>query len=195
MDTQAGSGPPPYIPGTGALPVPEIEPEVVERWRSGGGELVELLTEVRARLGGVAAFRLGPSPTVLVTDPQAVRHVLAGQPERYVKRSHRARLLVGDGVLAATGAAWKSQRRLLQSQFTGTGMRRHEHRITAAARTTADRWDAYARTGRTLDVGHEMRRFALDAIWRALTGHPLDDATEHELTAVAGVSADSSRWD
>lgn len=189
MDTAAGSGPLPYAPGAGARPVPEAEPEVVERWRSGGGELVELLAEVRARLGGVAAFRLGPSPTVLVTDPQAVQHVLALHPERYVKRSHRARLLVGDGVLAATGAAWKSQRRLLQSQFTGTGMRRQEHRITAAARTTAARWNAYARDGRTLDVGREMRRYALDAIWRTLTGHSLDDETERELAAVAGVGA------
>ncbi|WP_312639784.1 cytochrome P450 [Streptomyces sp. RLA2-12] len=144
----------------------------MERWRSGGGELVELLSQVRERFGGVAAFRPRVAPTVLVTDPQAVQHVLARRPERYVKRSHRARVLIGDGVLAATGEAWKRQRRLLQSQFTGTGMRRYEQRITEAARTTAGRWDGYARTGQTFDVGQEMRRFALDAIWRSLTGHP-----------------------
>lgn len=161
----------------------------MERWRSDGGELVELLAQVRAQTGGVAAFRLGPSPTVLVTDPQAVQHVLARHPEQYVKRSHRARLLIGDGVMAATGAAWKRQRRLLQSQFTGTGMRRYEQRITAAARTTAERWDRYARTGQTFEVGQEMHRFALDAIWRSLTGYPLDDDTERELAAVTAVGA------
>ncbi|MDX2592724.1 cytochrome P450 [Streptomyces sp. WI03-4A] len=190
MDTEAGLGSLPQLPDAGRpTPVPEAEPEVVERWRAQGGELVDLLSEVRARVGGVAAFRLGPAPTVLVTDPQAVQHVLARRPERYVKRSHRARLLVGDGVLSATGAAWKAQRRLLQAQFTGTGMRRYERRIDAAARTTADRWREYARTGRTLDVTQEMRRFALDAIWRSLTGHALDDGTERELTAVEAVAA------
>ncbi|WP_369364861.1 cytochrome P450 [Streptomyces sp. CG4] len=188
MDTEAGPGSLPYVPGTGR-PVPEAEPGLVERWRAQGGELVELLTQVRERLGGIAAFRLGPTPTVLVTDPRAVQHVLARHPERYVKRSHRARLLIGDGVVAATGEPWKRQRRLLQSQFTGTGMRRYEQRITAAARTTAGRWAGYARTGQTLDVGQEMRRFALDAIWRSLTGHPLDDETERELAAVAAVAA------
>ncbi|MGW3195584.1 cytochrome P450 [Streptomyces sp. NPDC001118] len=188
MDTEAGPGSPPYAPGTGR-PVPEAEPGLVERWRAQGGELVELLTQVRERLGGIAAFRLGPTPTVLVTDPRAVQHVLARHPERYVKRSHRARLLIGDGVVAATGEPWKRQRRLLQSQFTGTGMRRYEQRITAAARTSAGRWAGYARTGQTLDVGQEMRRFALDAIWRSLTGHPLDDETERELAAVAAVAA------
>ncbi|MGW1050074.1 cytochrome P450 [Streptomyces sp. NPDC002521] len=188
MDTEAGPGSLPYAPGTGR-PVPEAEPGLVERWRVQGGELVELLTQVRERLGGIAAFRLGPTPTVLVTDPRAVQHVLARHPERYVKRSHRARLLIGDGVVAATGEPWKRQRRLLQSQFTGTGMRRYEQRITAAARTSAGRWAGYARTGQTLDVGQEMRRFALDAIWRSLTGHPLDDETERELAAVAAVAA------
>ncbi|MFI6695817.1 cytochrome P450 [Streptomyces sp. NPDC050433] len=193
MDSEATLGSP-GSPGSAAQatrterPVPEAEPELVRRWRSGGGELVELLSQVRERFGGVAAFRLGPDPTVLVTDPRAVQHVLAQHPDRYVKRSHRARLLIGDGVLAATGEAWKSQRRLLQSQFTGPGMRRYEHRITGAARTTAERWSGYARTGQTFDVAREMRRFALDAIWRSLTGHPLDDGTEHELDAVAAVA-------
>lgn len=181
----------PFAPqqsGTGR-PVPELDSARVERWRAHGGELVDLLAEARERLGGVAAFRLGPQPTVLVTEPEAVQHVLARYPDRYVKRSHRARLLVGDGVLAATGVAWKRQRRLLQSQFTGPGMRRYEQRITGAARTTAERWGGYARTGETFDVGEEMRRFALDTIWRALTGHPLDDATAHELASVATVVA------
>lgn len=188
MDTEAGLGALPPLPGT-ERPVPEIEPGLVQRWRSGGGELVELLAQVRERAGGVAAFRTGPATTVLVTDPAAVQHVLARHPERYVKRSHRARLLIGDGVMAATGTAWKRQRRLLQSQFTGTGMRRYEQRITAAARTTAERWDGYARTGQPLDVGREMYRFALDAIWRSLTGHPLDDGTERELAAMGAVAA------
>ncbi|MET7654490.1 MULTISPECIES: cytochrome P450 [unclassified Streptomyces] len=187
MGPEAGLSSVSHVPA-GRRPVPEAEPALVRRWRSGGGELVELLSQVREGVGGVAAFRLGPSPTVLVTDPQAVQHVLARHPERYVKRSHRARLLIGDGVLAATGAQWKRQRRLLQSQFTGTGMRRYEQRITEAARTTAERWTGYARTGQSLDVGREMRRFALDAIWRSLTGHPLDDGTERELDAVAAVA-------
>ncbi|MFD7319759.1 cytochrome P450 [Streptomyces sp. NPDC059875] len=169
--------------------VPELEPALVGQWQAGGGELVDLFAQAHERLGGVAAFRLGPHPTVLVADPLAVQHVLALHPDRYVKRSHRARLLIGDGVLAATGEAWQRQRRLLQSQFTGRGMRRYEQRIGAAARTAAARWDAYARAGQVLDVGDEMRRFGLDTIWRSLTGHPLDADTERELAAVPAVVA------
>ncbi|WP_367047784.1 cytochrome P450 [Streptomyces sp. Je 1-332] len=169
--------------------VPELDPAQVAQWQAGGGELIDLLARVREQLGGVAAFRTGPRPTVLVTDPEAVQHVLALHPGRYVKRSHRARLLIGDGVLAATGEAWQSQRKLLQAQFTGRGMRRYEQRIAGAARTSAARWAEYARTGQEFDVGDEMRRFALDTIWRSLTGHPLDAETESELTAVPAVVA------
>ncbi|WP_234327694.1 cytochrome P450 [Streptomyces sp. NRRL F-2664] len=172
-----------------ARPVPELDPLQVRDWQAGGGELIDLFTRVRALLGGVAAFRLGPHPTVLLTAPDAVQHVLALRPERYVKRSHRARLLIGDGVLAATGDAWQRQRRLLQSQFTGRGMRRYEERIAGAARAAAARWAAYARSGQEFDLGEEMRRFALDTIWRSLTGHCLDPGTEEELAAVPAVVA------
>lgn len=186
MATHAHPG---SLPPPAGSRVPELDPAVVAKWQTGGGQLIDLLTRAREQLGGIAAFRLGPRPTVLITDPGAVQHVLALHPDRYVKRSHRARLLIGDGVLAATGEAWQRQRRLLQSQFTGRGMRRYEQRITDAARTSAARWAQYARTGQVFDVGDEMRRFALDTIWRSLTGHPLDPATERELAAVPTVVA------
>ncbi|MFD8780712.1 cytochrome P450 [Kitasatospora sp. NPDC059599] len=174
---------------TDTRPVPELDPAAVEQWRAEGAELVELLARAQRAVGGLAAVRLGPTPTVLVTDPEAVQHVLGRHPDRYVKRSHRARMLVGDGVLSATGDAWKRQRRLLQAQFTGPGMRRYEQRIAAAARRTADRWEGYRRSGEVFDVGEEMRRFALDTVWRALTGLPLDDRTDHELRSVERVVA------
>lgn len=174
---------------TDTVPVPELAPEAVEQWRAEEAELVELLARAQRGVGGIAAFRLGPTPTVLATDPGAVQHVLGRHPDRYVKRSHRARMLVGDGVLSATGEPWKRQRRLLQSQFTGTGMRRYEQRIAAAARRTAERWEGYRRSGETFDVGEEMRGFALDTVWRALTGLELDDRTDAELRSVERVVA------
>ncbi|MEV7021839.1 cytochrome P450 [Kitasatospora sp. NPDC093558] len=169
--------------------VPELPLSAVEEWRASGADLVEVLARAQREVGGIAAIPLGPTPSVLVTDPVAVQHVLGRHPDRYVKRSHRARMLVGDGVLSATGDAWKRQRQLLQSQFTGTGMRRYEQRIAEAAQRTAARWAGYARTGETFDVGEEMRRFALDTVWRALTGYPLDDDAERELAAVQRVVA------
>ncbi|MGI5448090.1 cytochrome P450 [Streptomyces sp. CA-243310] len=177
---------PPRVPRT-RRPPPELDPAHVDRWRREGGEPIELLAVARELLGGVVAVRLGSRPTVLVTEARAVQHVLVQHADRYVKCSHRARLLIGDGALSATGEAWKRQRRVLQSRFTGAGMLRHEQRIVEAARTAARRWAEYGHSGHTLDVGEEMRRFSLDSIWRSLTGHPLDEDTERELTRVEAV--------
>lgn len=189
LATTAPQGVPAPSPRPGATPLPpELAPEAVKKWHSTSGAVVDLLAQVR-ELGGVSAVRLGPRPTVLVTDPQAVQHVLALHPDRYVKRSHRARVLVGDGVLSAVGEPWKRQRRLLQAQFTGAGIRRYEQRIVGAARRAADHWAECARTGTPTDVGDDLRFFALDTIWRSLTGHPLDETTNRELAAVEAVGA------
>ncbi|MEV8099913.1 cytochrome P450 [Kitasatospora sp. NPDC085879] len=182
------------IPPTGArpaagLPVPELPAEEVRRWRAAGHGMPELLA-LAARLGPVAAVRPDNAlPTVVVTGPEAVQHVLGRRPDCYVKRSHRGRILLGDGVLSASGDAWKAQRRLLQGQFTGAGMRRWEQRIADAARDCATRWAGHADAGRAVDLREEMRRFALDTIWRSLTGHPLDDRTAAELAALDTVVA------
>ncbi|MEU5400804.1 cytochrome P450 [Streptomyces sp. NPDC005963] len=150
--------------------------------------MIDLLTQAHA-LGGVSTFRSGSRTSVLVTDPQAVRHVFAQHPDRYVKRSHRARVLVGDGVVSTSGDRWKKQRRILQSQFTGRGIRRYEERIRDAARRTAGRWEHSASTAEPRDVAEDMRFFALDTIWRTLTGHALDEETYHELLAAQEVFA------
>ncbi|MGV9314050.1 cytochrome P450 [Streptomyces sp. NPDC003691] len=185
MATHVRPGPPPPA----GRPVPALDPAVVAHWRSEGGELVDLFARAARGHGGLVALPLGPRPSVLVTGPEAVQQVLALRPDRYVKRSHRAGLLIGDGVLAATGEAWQRQRKLLQAQFTGRGMRRYEQRIAAAAGVAAGRWAAAAESGEVFDVGEEMRRFALDTIWRALTGHPVDPRTEHDLASVPAVVA------
>ncbi|GAA2151121.1 hypothetical protein GCM10009760_46130 [Kitasatospora kazusensis] len=177
----------PTATATAVLP-PELGEDRVAAWQGSGRQLIALLTEAR-ELGPVSRFRLGGRQTLLVTGPEQVQHVLAQHPDRYVKRSHRARPLLGDGVVCASGQAWKDQRRLLQPQFTSTGLRRHEHRIAGAARAAAGRWAAKARTGEPTDVGEDMRLFALDAVWRCLTGLALDEDTRRELASVEAVVA------
>jgi cytochrome P450 len=150
--------------------------------------MIDLLTQAHT-LGGVSMFRAGPQPSILVTDPEAVRHVFARHPDIYVKRSHRASILIGDGVVSATGDQWKKQRRILQSQFTGRSIRRYEERIRDAAVRTTERWAAACATGELRDIAEDMRFFAMDTIWRTLTGHDLDESTYGELLATQAVFA------
>ncbi|OEJ34567.1 hypothetical protein [Streptomyces subrutilus] len=79
MAAPAGSGSLPG-PSPAGRRVPEPEPALVGRWQAGGGELVELCTQARGRLGGVAAFRRGPRPAVLSAVPAVVAGPLPSLP-------------------------------------------------------------------------------------------------------------------
>ncbi|MFJ1757213.1 cytochrome P450 [Kitasatospora sp. NPDC088134] len=172
---------------TAALrPLPELGAERLAAWRSGGGRLVDLLTEAR-QLGPVAGFRLGERQIVLVTGAEEVQQVLAKHPDAYVKHGHRAKVLLGDGLLCASGEPWRRQRRLLQPQFTGRGIRTYEPQIRAAVAGAAARWRAAAQRGEVREIDADLRYFSLEVIWRSLTAHPLDPAT-HERLISAGDS-------
>ncbi|MEV4561574.1 cytochrome P450 [Kitasatospora sp. NPDC049285] len=162
--------------------LPELDPEELLRWRAEGGRLVDLLTAA-ARLGPVAGFRIGERQVVLVTGAEEVQHVLARHPDTYVKHGHRAKVLLGDGLLCAAGEPWRRQRKLLQPQFTGRGIRAYEPQIELAVAAMAQRWQDAARAGEVRDVTADLRFFSLEVIWRSLTAHPLDPDTYQGLMA------------
>ncbi|MFJ4678151.1 cytochrome P450 [Kitasatospora sp. NPDC088783] len=162
--------------------LPELDAGAFARWRAGGGQVVDLLGAAR-ELGPVAGFRLGDRQVVLVTGAGQVQQVLAKNPDTYVKRGHRVKPLLGGGLLCAAGEPWRRQRKLLQPQFTGRGIRTYEPQIRAAAADTAERWRVAAAAGEVREIDADLRYFSLDVIWRSLTAHPLDPDTHRRLVA------------
>ncbi|WP_424213319.1 cytochrome P450 [Streptomyces sp. BI20] len=138
------------------------------------------------REGGDGVLRLGPQALVLVADPAGVRHVLAANPEVYVKKSHRLGALLGDGVITAAGEPWRRQRKLLQAHFTGPGVRRYAEAMEGAAQRVVARWRDAARAGTPVDLADETRAYSLDVIWRTATGSTagLDADTDRELRVI-----------
>ncbi|WKU48986.1 cytochrome P450 [Streptomyces sp. VNUA116] len=183
--TAADPVPSPSTPADSAVPAgpPELPAEHIQQWHRSGGELIDLLRRAHA-LGPVSLLQLGPKPAVLLTDPAGIQHVLALNPDRYPKRSHRARALLGDGVLTAAGELWKRQRRLLQSHFTVQATRRFTSAMHDAARHIATQWSHSADSGQARDITADMRFYALDVIWRALTGHGATADTLRILSAL-----------
>ncbi|MFE0648030.1 cytochrome P450 [Streptomyces sp. NPDC059534] len=165
-----------------------LDDDTVAAWSASRAPLVDLLRQARTP-GRLTGFRRSGGPAVVITEPRHVHQVLGVGGDRFVKRSHRARPLLGDGVLSATGDAWRSQRRLLQAMFTGRGIRRWEHHITGAAARVADRWADRARRGEPTDIAEDVQFFTVDTIWRSLTDRPLDHATYVDLAAVQDIVA------
>ncbi|MFI8767625.1 cytochrome P450 [Streptomyces sp. NPDC053792] len=173
---------------TDGMPPDFLDDDAVAAWTASGAPLVDLLRQAHTP-GRLTGFRRGGRAAVLVTEPRHVHQVLGVGGDRFVKRSHRARPLIGDGMLTATGEAWRSQRRLLQAMFTGRGIQRWEHHITGAAARVVDRWAERARGGEPTDIAEDVQFFTVDTIWRSLTGRPLDRETYVDLAAVQDIVA------
>ncbi|MFF0554733.1 cytochrome P450 [Streptomyces sp. NPDC004266] len=165
-----------------------LDDGVVTAWTASGAPLVDLLRRAHAP-GRLTGFRRGGRAAVLVTAPRHVHQVLGVGGDRYVKRSHRARPLLGDGMITATGEAWRSQRRLLQAMFTGRGIQRWEHHLAEAAARVVGRWAERARRGAPTDIAEDVQFFTVDTIWRSLTDRPLDRETYVDLAAVQDIVA------
>ncbi|MBD0708033.1 MULTISPECIES: cytochrome P450 [unclassified Streptomyces] len=172
---------------SGALP-DFLDDDVVATWAASGAPLVDLLRLARTP-GRLTGFRRAGRPAVLITEPRQVHEVLGLGGDRFVKHSHRARPLLGDGTLTATGGAWRSQRRLLQGMFTGRGIRRWDHHITGATASVVDRWAGLARRNEPTDIAEDVQFFTVDTIWRVLTDRPLERETYVDLAAVQDIVA------
>ncbi|MFJ2933660.1 cytochrome P450 [Streptomyces sp. NPDC087219] len=165
-----------------------LDDDTVTAWTASGAPLVDLLHRAHTP-GRLTGFRRGGRAAVLITEPRHVHQVLGVGGDRFVKRSHRAKPLLGEGMLSATGEAWRSQRRLLQAMFTGRGIQRWEHHITGATASVVDRWADLARRGEPTDIAEDVQFFTVDTIWRALTDRPLDHETYVDLAAVQDIVA------
>ncbi|WP_229348611.1 cytochrome P450 [Streptomyces sp. UNOB3_S3] len=151
-----------------------------------GEHVIELLRRAHTR-GADQPLDLGGRPALLITEPATVRHVLARHPDSYVKRSHRARVLLGDGLIAVTGEQWRTQRRVMQPHFTARNIRVFEPAMRRCAGRVARRWARSAETGQPRDLVADMRHFALDVIWSSMTGLPLEEADHHDLLAAGRI--------
>ncbi|MGH3773249.1 MAG: cytochrome P450 [Pseudonocardiaceae bacterium] len=149
---------------------------VVDQWQGENGRVIDLLRLARQH-GALSSVRLRDRRIVLITHPDHILHVLARRESHYQKTTHRARELLGQGLLSSTGTLWAHQRRLLQSRFTVAGVRRREGDITAAARRIHHRWERAARSGGSINLSEDLEFFTLDTVWRNITSEPLRQET------------------
>lgn len=140
------------------------------------------LTRVAEVHGDVAAFRLGPYRTWLLTHPDLVHEVLATHAGRFRKSPvlQRARIVLGDGLLTAEGDHHRRRRRLLQPAFHPQHVRSYASVMVDRAATTADAWVP----GEPTDVHADTVRMTLMTAGTTLLGTDVAeevDVVEHAI--------------
>lgn len=116
--------------------------------------------------GDLVGFRMGPKRLFLLSHPTHFRHVLCDNPGNYTKGVGlvEARPLLGEGLLTSEGELAASQRRRLQSAFSGPRLKVIEGDMAGAIGRMVSRWDQLSTSKGPLDIAHEMVVLALDVL-------------------------------
>lgn len=145
--------------------------------------LLPYLAQAWRRFGDVYRVKLGSWNAVVLAHPEALKHVLAARRENYVKGEtyDGVRRVVGNGLLALEGEAWKKRRALVQPAFHRPALARLADAMVESGASAYEGLVARA-GGRplTVDMHREMVALTLDVVVRALFGA--------DLTGVAQVS-------
>ncbi|MEZ4451840.1 MAG: cytochrome P450 [Nannocystaceae bacterium] len=139
------------------------------------GRLFELLHHLWRSYGDLSAVRIGPRLMISAVHPEHITQVLVSRRERYDKSSHRARVLLGDGLPASNGESWARQRRLLQPCFVARAMPRFDAPVQAAVAPLIARWERIADAGGEIELADEMTALTLDMSLRSLSDQYLTD--------------------
>ncbi len=132
--------------------------------------------------GPVAHYRIGPEHIVFVNEPELIREVLIVQNDNFIKERtvQRSKMVLGEGMITAEGAAHRHQRRIAQPAF-------HRRRITVYAETmvneallTRERWHA----GEQRDISQDMMTLALEIVSQTLFGVKLNDEVREVLSSI-----------
>jgi cytochrome P450 len=132
---------------------------------------LQFLHDEWQRHGDLFRIRIGPRDMILAIHPEHVYHISIGQRDRYDKRESYnivRELLLGDGVLTATGDAWRRQRRLMSPFFTPRGVEQFLPIMIGDAQQFISRWQDKADRGETVEMLDEMMFVTASIILRSL---------------------------
>ena len=142
---------------------------------------VPLLGDLSRTYGGVVHIGLGDMSQFVISDLDAVKHVLVDNHRNYVKGPAYTLLasLLGHGVLTTEGEDWKRKRRVVQPALQRERMRAFMAVMNAAAEEEATAMRGLAARGAIVDVFPRMMDLALRVVSRTLLG---TDVGAHEAS-------------
>jgi cytochrome P450 len=136
-----------------------------------------------AEYGDVVRLVVGPPglrrELYLVTHPDGVEQVLAGDPDGYSKNTpfyDEIAAYLGNGLLTSGGPRWRQQRRTVAPLFSHRRIDGYVDVMADEATRLADRCADGAAAGISIDINAAMVEYALRTVGRVLFGADVDDA-------------------
>jgi cytochrome P450 len=136
-----------------------------------------------AEYGDVVRLVVGPPglrrELYLVTHPDGVQQVLAGDPDGYSKNTpyyDEIAAYLGNGLLTSGGPRWRQQRRTVAPLFSHRRIAGYVGVMAEEAARLADRCGVAAEAGLSIDINAAMVDYTLRTVGRILFGADVDDA-------------------
>lgn len=144
------------------------------------------LEQTQSRYGDLVAFPVPGAPTLLLSDPEAVRHVLQGNAGNWSKATLQYFALAtvtGPGLLAVSDDRWLGRRRIAAPAFHHGRIATIGACVAEAGRTVVDSWAGLAAGGEVVDVDALSMQITLDVVGRTLFDRDLADVTKDLVCA------------
>ncbi len=109
-------------------------------------------------------------PAVVVSEPNAIRHILLDNAANYRKDDLLLRILspgLGNGLLTVEGEQWRRQRHAVAPMFTRKTIENFAPDMLAAADVLVERWSRLPE-GAVVDVAEDVTRVTLDVLQRTI---------------------------
>ena len=128
------------------------------------------------RYGDVAHYRLGPKHIIFINNPEYIREILIVQHANFIKErtQQRSKLLLGEGMITADGAAHRKQRQVAQPAFHRQQIPKYAETIVRRAAAVRELW----RSGEVRDVYRDMMHLTLGTVGETLFRTELGDEVE-----------------
>ncbi|MFI6344290.1 cytochrome P450 [Streptomyces sp. NPDC050560] len=177
----------PRCPVTGATaqpPEPEGPTGLPLSWPLVGSTLLYAADAPRFTLraqrahGDMVKLPIRPhNPTVQVTNPEGIRHILQSNVDNYRRGAYYEafRIFMGTGLLTLDDAEWRGHRKVVNPAFTPGAIAAREEESVKAVAELLDRLGEHAAAGREFDLYAEATRLTSRVVGQALVGRDLSE--------------------
>lgn len=127
---------------------------------------IEFFQRLVRDYGDVAHYRVRRQHVIFVNLPEYIQEILVTQNDNFVKERtvQRSKLLLGEGMITAEGAAHRQQRQAATPAFRREHIPAYAGIMVEEAAHTRDAWSP----GASLDISLEMMHLTLNIVARAL---------------------------
>ena len=155
------------------LPGPYGPPLIGHLLQLGSEQFHLTLERWAERYGPLFQIRLGLSRLVVVSDHEAIQHILEQRPQSFRRNpvvEDRFTEIGINGLFTAEGEDWRQQRRTVVAALSRTRLAGFFPKLQATTARLQRRWEVAADRNQSVDICHDLTRFTVDVTMQLAFG-------------------------